>query len=132
MATEVPPDLIPGILDPVRLAELPADERLLLCKEYMAEENARVRKAHDAGGGGCEVAALRSAVVDGLLCSLFHTAALKTSASARITLVANGGYGRGLLNPGSDIDLLFLLPRASHKLDRKLKDLGRGSPLSPL
>jgi len=131
VATEVPPDLIPEILDPVQLAELPAGKRLLLCKEYLAGENTRVRKVHDAGGGGCEVAALRSAVVDGLLRSLFHTATLKTSAPSRISLVANGGYGRGLLNPGSDIDLLFLLPRASHKLEKKLKELV-GEVLYPL
>jgi [protein-PII] uridylyltransferase len=69
-----------------------------------------------ADGHGTRCAANLSFVEDEIIHALFDFARnvmyahQKTGDAERIAVVAVGGYGRGTLAPGSDIDLLFVLP----------------------
>ena len=81
-------------------------------------EAARARAARrlDAGGEGVEVARLYSTAADDLLNALWRFTtetlypAANPSEAERLGLIAVGGYGRGVLAPHSDLDLLFLRP----------------------
>lgn len=87
-------------------------EVLRVFKAFRKIEEARLRMAHKAGGGGVEVCELRSDVIDVILKHLWNEVLLRDeSAEARklgISLVATGGYGRRHMNPASDVDMLYL------------------------
>ena len=67
-------------------------------------------------GGGIACAERLSHLMDEIIRALYDFAATHVyrsknpSSAERMAIVAVGGYGRGTLAPGSDIDLLFLLP----------------------
>lgn len=88
-------------------------EVLPLYQKFLKVEEHRLRLKHQAGGGGREICARRAELVDILLQYVFGAAAAAAAggngtAKVPLALVALGGYGRGELNPFSDIDVMLL------------------------
>ena len=90
--------------------------RIRKFQESLAIETRRLQGWHADGAGGCELASSRSRMMDDLLDAVLDVAVRETGftegAPLPFCLVATGGYGRGELNPFSDVDLLFLLGSA--------------------
>lgn len=112
-------------LKPAIEGQLSPAERIALYKQFLKIEEHRILQHHRSGAGGIEIAGDRAALIDKVLSSILKASlnARKEGVSLPIALVATGGYGRALLNPRSDIDILFLLPRASNKLPQPLQEL---------
>jgi len=86
-------------------------ERLDLYKKFLKIEEHRLRLKHYSGAGGLEIVRDRAALLDVVLRHLFEGALEGSGFAERmppVALLAIGGYGRGELNPYSDVDILFL------------------------
>ena len=88
-------------------------------REYLQLAKLDLWQRQSAGASGHEIVEGYTAVMDHLLQALFNAASVIYAErfprlDQRCTVIAQGGYGRGELNPCSDIDLLFLY---QHKRD---------------
>jgi [protein-PII] uridylyltransferase len=103
---------LPGALGPDELKR----EASRICKAYLAEQRALAQAALEAGGGGFDCAEALSFAQDAVIRALYQLtvsrlyAATNRTSGERIAICATGGYGRGTMAPGSDVDVLFLFP----------------------
>ncbi|HTP66425.1 MAG TPA: [protein-PII] uridylyltransferase [Geobacteraceae bacterium] len=81
-------------------------------KHFLDHYREQIRERHRAGASGDWVVNAISAMTDTMVAKLFRCSTDEKGSSGKgreqLTLVAIGGYGRGELNPHSDIDLMFL------------------------
>jgi [protein-PII] uridylyltransferase len=102
-------------------------EVLPLYKKFLKVEEHRLRLKHQAGGGGREICERRAELIDILLQYVFGAAAAAAApgndaAKVPLALIGLGGYGRGELNPFSDIDVM-LLHRQRDKISPHLEEM---------
>ncbi len=97
------------------------DNPLLLFQQAIKQGADKLKARFEAGEIVTSLVRARAAFIDDLLIHAWHQ---YIPANAHLTLVAVGGYGRGELHPGSDVDILILLGDEDHAhLNKHLESL---------
>ncbi|MGF1657464.1 MAG: [protein-PII] uridylyltransferase [Verrucomicrobiales bacterium] len=101
-------------------SEIKPADLLQMYRGFLRTEEHRLRLAHHDGARGRQLTEERCQVIDAMMRDIFEQAILENVGdegdAPPVTLVALGGYGRGELNPYSDIDVMFLHAAGERKL----------------
>ena len=97
-------------------------------RRFLKLEEHRLKLEHQRGGSGRELCQRRADMISVMLRHIWESAWETHRKShlehpPRIALLAVGGFGRGELNPYSDIDILFLHPHDHAKYTTQVNDI---------
>lgn len=116
---------VPHTLKSEHLRELSPEERIVYLKSRLDSWRKSLHQKHLAGEAGLKHAATISEGIDMLIRAIFGSLLKPDEDLPSLALVANGGYGRGSMNPGSDLDLLFLTAAPSGKVSGRISEVIR-------
>ena len=85
----------------------------IVARAYLESIRGELAERHFAGASGGDIVSGMTAAIDDLLRALYLYADADhgrrfSKLNQKISVVARGGYGRGEMNPQSDVDLLFI------------------------
>jgi [protein-PII] uridylyltransferase len=112
----------------VHQSHLRPTDLLDIYRRFLKLEEHRLKLEHAHGEGGRDLCRKRADVISVMLRHLWNGAwethlRSHMDKPARIALLAVGGFGRGELNPYSDIDILFLYPENDAKNTAQVNDI---------
>lgn len=113
------PATISCLVDELTLArtlESQPDSAVTNLKKAISVINDGLKQAYQAGARVENIVYGRAQLIDRLLVTVFHH--VFTDIKQSISLIAVGGYGRGELHPGSDIDLMLLLSEEENEVTK--------------
>jgi len=93
-------------------------------RQFIEHHRSLCRELHNAGGSGREVVDCITAMADELIRNLYTCASAEFPTSGKVcsAVIALGGYGRGELNPLSDIDVMFYCSDKNKDLAEKIAE----------
>ncbi len=117
MNKEIVNNLQRDLLNAKKRSDTWPTERLSHLRTYLDTSWETIHTQHRDGASGSTIVAALTQRVDTLIQALYAEAVKEHGEPTGFAVIAQGGYGRGALNPHSDIDLLFLFRKKVHEGD---------------